>query len=197
MRNVTIALGSLIILLFSGCLSSRSLMAMNVNNMKMMQKEALGEVSDSELGMDIISTSELQKIIVVNANSNDIVKRSKEWIKSNFTSEQDAIKNESKEIIQGSGSLLLPIETKISTNNVKYYFEYSIDIKDNKIRMTIKQPYYYVIRTNNSGINKSEPMLTYVSPEDLRFISRAIKKQNILGTLTRTIEGININSNDW
>ena len=97
---------------------------------------------------EIIDQTNLQVVIPINQSKEVIEKQLRKWITTNFTDETSTIRHIDSEMgsIRGKGNLVLKIRFIFEfAQNV--IFDYQFDIKDNKLRWTLKNLYYNHIDT--------------------------------------------------
>ena len=172
-----------------------SCMSMAMKQAQSMQQSMMGSVDDDQMAMEIIDSSTLQKVIEVDANSNEIEDRLKSWIENNFSSEDNSslIIQESVSEISGVGCSVLNIRYNYGSFNHKVFFDYKFEIKDGRTRFTIKEPYIYIISNDGGGAK----MTQYIRPEEMPHLSRAIKEKNMVESIQDFIQNEISTDNNW
>ena len=164
---------TLFFILLCGCFSQKAMMArakeMNKEMMesgmademmdqaiemnKEYKKKGIGEVRDEEMAMEIINDTTLRKVIEVHGSADYIFAQLKNWIDEQYTEESDKITStdEKNLEIKGTGSMVLLIRMHAGDHTNRVYFNYIFEVKENKLRFTIANPYMYTIATDMDG----------------------------------------------
>jgi hypothetical protein len=108
-----------------------------------------------------------------------------------FPEDKDAsvIINEEINSIEGTGSLLVSYEAASISQTMMLYFDYSVEVKEERIRLTLSKIHAYLVYVNNANQTVSEPSRTFLDEDKLRRISRGIKQKKTIENLVSHLNG--------
>jgi hypothetical protein len=164
-----------------------------------MRQQMLGNVKDSEMALDLIDSTTLQKVFPVESNIADSMEKLPAWIIEEFSEDKDAsvIINEEINSIEGTGSLLVSYEAASISQTMMLYFDYSVEVKEERIRLTLSKIHAYLVYVNNANQTVSEPSRTFLDEDKLRRISRGIKQKKTIENLVSHLNGFTQSDDDW
>lgn len=157
------------------------------------------KIKDKDMAMDVINDTTLQKVLEVNGSKEVILEKLEEWIKKEFNDPIDKIIeiNQEQFYIIGFGNLILTYKEKWTYN---YYFDYKFEVKDNKIRFTMENPFRIRAHMQYSGedfIDTGKVEKAYISGKELRKFSNMIKIKKVIDELIDHINGTVKEDTDW
>ncbi len=138
--------------------------------------------------MDIINGGTLQTIIESGKSEEDIFVRLGDWIMINFNEMDSQINyiDSTNHVYKGKGNAVLFVNLLIVKEAKNVFFDYTFEIKDNRIRYTMKDMYYY---QSNEYL---ECQRCYLSESYLiNLISKDVYKRGYIRSISDFIEGKN------
>ncbi|MBN1412938.1 MAG: DUF4468 domain-containing protein [Spirochaetales bacterium] len=177
-------------LMLFGCFSTEGMMKQAIEMQKDMKAEMIGEIKPEDMAMDIINDTTLQKVINVSNSKEQIYPAVITWIENNFTDDIDGITEDdiTDYKIQGTGSLVLTFKLTIGDTAGKVYFDYIFEVKDERFRFTMQNPYSFVEVKNKFGHTTNTRQSYYGGKDDLSMLSKALKDKGVIESLVNDIE---------
>lgn len=149
----------------------------------------------TENDMQVINDSSLQIVLEVEEKKGVIFDKLVSWIERNFvTGDSEAIiQDKEKGHLNGVGNTLVSVAWRGDSYPINYIYKYNFDIKDNKIRFTISDIYFYqrIISVDAAPTELKK----YVSgAEQLEIVSKRLSEKGLLNDIRAAVE---VDSSDW
>jgi len=164
-----------------------------------MVEALMGEVDDDEMAMEVVDSTTIRTVLNANSSIENSIELLPLWIEDNLNKLDDAYYNidSEEDRISGIGSNIITIEVANYRTPTEFHFNYTFDIKENRVRFTIIEPYYYVVTIDEYGNEVTEPTKTYIDEDTLRRMSRGIKEKGLVESIIDHLEGVVSSDDDW